>query len=153
VPVDVLFTKFDALLAVAMSALRSGDTRKLPIDEKVAKAHQLTDEIFNDANVWGRLSELKYAPKYNVRIGGINVFCSNKMIELTESPWMQEVEDQLRVLSEWGLRRQDTYVETIDPPGLLETRREKFEHFVLPSAGSLRRFCFVCSLPQRRFVS
>jgi hypothetical protein len=85
----VVFTKFDALLAVAMSAPRSGDTQKLPIDEKIAKAHQLTDGIFNNANVWGScLSELKYAPDYSVWIGGINLF-SNKTFQLMEFTWMQ----------------------------------------------------------------
>jgi hypothetical protein len=78
VPVIVLFTKFDALLAVAMSAL-SGDARKLPIQERVAKAHGLMDGVFDNANVWGRLSKLNYAPKYSVRIGGMILFF-NEMI-------------------------------------------------------------------------
>jgi hypothetical protein len=85
VPVIVLFTKFDALLAVAMGEL-SGNVRKLPIQEKVAKAHELTDGIFNNADVWGRLSKLKYAPKYSVQIGGIILF--SNVIQLTESAWV-----------------------------------------------------------------
>jgi hypothetical protein len=84
VPVIVLFTKFDALLAVAMSGMRG---RKLPIQEKVAEAHELINEIFNNANVWGRLSQLRHAPKYTVRIGGI-ILCSNNMIQLTEFVWV-----------------------------------------------------------------
>jgi hypothetical protein len=76
--VVVLFTKFDALLPVALSTL-SGNARTLPIHEKIAKAHELTDGILNNANVWGCLSELKYAPKYSVQIGGI-IFFSNEII-------------------------------------------------------------------------
>ena len=87
-PVIVLFTKFDALLPVAMSEL-SGDARKLPIQEKVAKAHELMDGVFDNANVWGRLSQLNYAPKHNVRIGGI-ILLSNKIINwLTECALLQ----------------------------------------------------------------
>jgi len=71
VPVIVLFTKFDALLAVAMGKL-SSDARKLPIELRVAKAHEFMDEIFSDANVWDRLCELKHAPKYSVQIGGMH---------------------------------------------------------------------------------
>jgi hypothetical protein len=53
---------------------QTGNARKLPIDEKITKAHELIDGIFNNADVWGRLSKLKYAPKYSVRIGGIVLF-------------------------------------------------------------------------------
>jgi len=71
VPVIVLFTKFDALLAVAMSKLSNGDS-KLQREEKIAKAHGLMDEIFDNANIWGRLSQLNHAPKFNVRIRGMH---------------------------------------------------------------------------------
>jgi len=71
VPVIVLFTKFDALLAVAMGKITTGD-QKLPREEKVAKAHELIDGIFDNANVWGRLSQMNHAPKYGVRIGGMH---------------------------------------------------------------------------------
>jgi hypothetical protein len=94
VPVIVLFTKFDVLLAVAMSEL-SGDAQKLQTQEKVAKAHELTDGIFNNADVWDRLSKLKYAPKYSVRIGGIILF-SNSMIQLTESACSKGCIPQMR---------------------------------------------------------
>jgi len=70
-PVIVLFTKFDALLAVAIHKL-SVDDQRLPREEKLAKAHSLVDGIFEDANVWGRLSQLNYPPKYSVRIGGMH---------------------------------------------------------------------------------
>jgi len=71
VPVIVLFTKFDALLAVAMGKL-SGDAQKLPKEAKVAKAHEFMDGIFNNANVWGCLCELNHAPKYSVWIEGMH---------------------------------------------------------------------------------
>ena len=77
VPVIVLFTKFDALLAVAMSNLFSGD-RQLPREEKVEKAQMLIDRIFEEANIWGRLTQLNHAPKYGVRIKGISIQFSNK---------------------------------------------------------------------------
>jgi hypothetical protein len=73
VPVIALFTKFDALLAVAMSGLSLAD-RKLPREERVAKANGLVDRIFDNANIWGRLSQLKYAPKCRVWIAGIIMF-------------------------------------------------------------------------------
>jgi len=84
VPVIVLFTKFDALLTVAMGKL-TGDDRKLQREEKVAKAHELIDGIFDNANVWGRLSQLNYTPKCSVRIGGMhnsNEGC-NTLLETT----------------------------------------------------------------------
>jgi len=80
----VLFTKFDALLAVAMSNLPSGD-RQLAREEKVAKAQILIDGIFEKANIWGHLSQLKYAPKYNIRMAGMhnsNEGC-NMLLETT----------------------------------------------------------------------
>jgi len=71
IPVVVLFTKFDALLTVAMGHLTGGD-RKLPRDEKVAKAQLLIEGIFDEADVWGRLSRMKHAPKSCVRIEGMD---------------------------------------------------------------------------------
>jgi len=71
VPVIVLFTKFDALLPVAMGQL-TGNDQRLPIDERKAKAYELIDGIFNNANVWGRLCQLKHAPKHSVQIGGMH---------------------------------------------------------------------------------
>jgi len=70
VPIIVLFTKFDALLTVAMGKL-SGNDKRLPLEEKKAKAHELIEGIFDNANVWGRLCQLKHAPKCSVRIGGM----------------------------------------------------------------------------------
>jgi len=71
VPVIVLFTKFDALLAVAMSKL-SNDDQKLSKEKKVARAHELVDGIFENANIWGRLCQLNHAPKCSVLIGGMH---------------------------------------------------------------------------------
>jgi hypothetical protein len=55
-----------------MSRLSLAD-RKLPVEERVAKANGLVDGIFDDADIWGRLSQLKYAPKCRVRIEGIRI--------------------------------------------------------------------------------
>ena len=70
VPVVVLFTKFDALLPVALGKLAPAD-RKLPPLERLSKAKALIDGIFSNANVWGRLSDMKHAPKSCVQIGGL----------------------------------------------------------------------------------
>ena len=70
VPVVVLFTKFDALLPVAMGKLVPAD-RKLPLQERRVKAEALIHEIFSKADVWGRLSPMKHAPKSWVQIGGM----------------------------------------------------------------------------------
>jgi len=70
IPVVVLFTKYDALLPVAMSELPDAD-RKLPREEKIPKAQLLIPGIFDKADLLGRLSQSKYAPKYSVRIGGM----------------------------------------------------------------------------------
>jgi hypothetical protein len=61
VPVIAVFTKFDALSAVALGELRStpGLTRK-DIFERTPKR---AEEIFANANVWGRLSETQHPPR------------------------------------------------------------------------------------------
>lgn len=64
VPVVVLFTKFDALVPVAMGKLA-------PADRQLSKAKPLIDVIFSRADVWGRLSQMKHAPKSCVRIRGL----------------------------------------------------------------------------------
>ncbi|KAN0101199.1 hypothetical protein V8E55_001183 [Tylopilus felleus] len=71
VPIVVLFTKFDALLTVAMGKLASTD-RKLPLPQRRSKAEALIEGIFHEADIWGRLAQMKYGPKSNVRIGGMN---------------------------------------------------------------------------------
>jgi hypothetical protein len=70
VPVIVLFTKFDALLTVAMGKMTGGD-RRLPLQEKMAKAHELVEGIFDNADVWGRLSRLTHPPKCSIRMEGM----------------------------------------------------------------------------------
>ena len=70
VPIVVLFTKFDALVPVAMGKLAPAD-RQLPIQERVFKAKLLVGGIFNQANVWGRLSNMTYPPKSCVRLAGL----------------------------------------------------------------------------------
>ena len=70
VPIVVLFTKFDALLPVALGKLEPGD-RRLPIQERVLKANALIEGIFSKADVWGRLFKMTYPPNSHVRIGGL----------------------------------------------------------------------------------
>ena len=70
VPVVVLFTKFDALVPVALGKLAPAD-RRLPIQERLLKAKPLIEGIFDRADVWGRLSKMAYAPKSCVRIEGL----------------------------------------------------------------------------------
>ena len=67
VPIVVLFTKFDALLPVALGKL----ARQLPRTERLSKAKALIEGIFNTADVWGRLAKLKYPPTSCVRIEGL----------------------------------------------------------------------------------
>lgn len=66
----MLFTKFDALLPVALRKLAPVD-RQLPLQERLSKAEPLIEGIFNKANVWSRLAQLKHAPKSFVRLGGL----------------------------------------------------------------------------------
>ena len=71
VPIVVLFTKFDALVPVALGKLAPAD-RRLPIQERVLKAKPLIEGIFDRADVWGRLSKMTYPPKSCVRIEGLH---------------------------------------------------------------------------------
>ena len=70
VPVVVLFTKFDALLPVALGKLVPAD-RRLPLQERLSKARPLVEGIFKRADVWGRLSHLVYPPRSCVQIEGL----------------------------------------------------------------------------------
>ena len=67
VPVVVLFTKFDALRPLALAKLMPADL-KLPLREKLSKAKPLMEEVFGEANIWGRLSKMTYPPKSSIRI-------------------------------------------------------------------------------------
>jgi hypothetical protein len=71
VPVVVLFTKFDALVPVALGKLEPTD-RRLPIQERLLKAKALTEGIFNNADIWGRLSRMRYPPKSFIRTEGMH---------------------------------------------------------------------------------
>jgi hypothetical protein len=66
VPVIALFTKFDALSAVALGELRRtpGLTRK----DVFEKTPERVEEIFANANIWGRLCEAPHPPKDYVRL-------------------------------------------------------------------------------------
>jgi hypothetical protein len=66
VPVIAVFTKFDALSSVALGQLRKipGLTRK-DIFEGTPKR---VEDIFTNANIWGRLRETRHPPKDYVRL-------------------------------------------------------------------------------------
>ena len=70
VPVVVLFTKYDALLPVALGKLAPSD-RQLPLQERLSIAKLFVEVIFDRADVWGRLAQLKHAPRSFVKIGGV----------------------------------------------------------------------------------
>ncbi|KAF8128560.1 hypothetical protein EV363DRAFT_1584924 [Boletus edulis] len=98
VPVIVLFTKFDALLPVALGKLAPTD-RRLPLQERLSKAEPLIEEIFGKADIWGRLSRLKYAPRSFVRIGGMhksNEGCS-KVLAATADALNEKALQQLLI--------------------------------------------------------
>ncbi|KAF8132783.1 hypothetical protein EV363DRAFT_1583172 [Boletus edulis] len=71
VPVVVLFTKFDALRVKAMVKLAPAD-RRLALQEGLSKIQPLMEEVFNGADVWGRLSKMTYPPKSSVRLENIH---------------------------------------------------------------------------------
>jgi hypothetical protein len=66
VPVIVVFTKFDALSAVALGKLRKiqGLTRK----DQFERTPKLVEEMFANANIWGRLCGTRHPPKNYVRL-------------------------------------------------------------------------------------
>jgi hypothetical protein len=66
VPVIAVFTKFDALSAVALGKLRRilGLTRK----DQFERTPRLVEEIFANANIWGRLCGTRHPPKHYVRL-------------------------------------------------------------------------------------
>ncbi|KAF8558531.1 hypothetical protein OG21DRAFT_1519869 [Imleria badia] len=98
IPVVVLFTKFDALLAVALGKLEPAD-RRLPLQERLLKAKPRIEGIFNTADVWGRLSLMTYPPKSCVRIEAMhksNEGC-NGLMESTATVLGEEVLQMLLV--------------------------------------------------------
>ncbi|KAI9459530.1 hypothetical protein HD554DRAFT_2029220 [Boletus coccyginus] len=91
VPVVVLFTKFDALLPVAIGKLTPAD-RRLPLQERLSRAKELIEGIFNTTDVWDRLARMTHPPKSCVRIEGAhksNEGCS-KLLEATTIVLNQE---------------------------------------------------------------
>jgi hypothetical protein len=66
VPVIAVFTKFDALSGIANGELRRtpGLTRK----DVFEKMPERVEEIFANANIWGRLCETRHPPKSYVRL-------------------------------------------------------------------------------------
>ncbi|KAJ8589311.1 hypothetical protein M405DRAFT_767902 [Rhizopogon salebrosus TDB-379] len=71
VPVIAVFTKFDALLSVALGQLRRtpGLTRR----DLFEGTPKLVEEIFTNANIWGRLCGTRHPPKNYVRLAKMNI--------------------------------------------------------------------------------
>ncbi|KAJ8590864.1 hypothetical protein M405DRAFT_815336 [Rhizopogon salebrosus TDB-379] len=71
VPVIAVFTKFDALSAVALGELRKtpGLTRK----DLFERTPKFVEEIFANANIWGRLCGTRHPPKNYVRLAKMNI--------------------------------------------------------------------------------
>ena len=67
VPVIVIFTKFDALHAVAFSELRE---QGKGIQEAVAMAPKHAEEIFKNNDYYGMLQGTQFPPKNFVCMGG-----------------------------------------------------------------------------------
>ncbi|KAF8436219.1 hypothetical protein L210DRAFT_3407587 [Boletus edulis BED1] len=98
VPVVVLFTKSDALQVKAMVKLAPAD-RRLALQEGLSKIQPLMEEIFNSADVWGRLSKMTYPLISSVRLESIhkaNQGC-NILLENTASILSDEVLQMLFV--------------------------------------------------------
>ncbi|KAJ8580289.1 hypothetical protein M405DRAFT_778363 [Rhizopogon salebrosus TDB-379] len=71
VPVIAVFTKFDALSAVALGDLRRtpGLTRK----DVYERTPERAEEIFANANIWGRLCTTRHPPKDYIRLARMNI--------------------------------------------------------------------------------
>ena len=61
-PVVVVFTKCDALLAAAFGRLKL-DERKLPREEQLVKIEEYAKEMLKESTVWERLKIRQYPPK------------------------------------------------------------------------------------------
>ena len=61
-PVVVVFSKCDALLATAFGKLKP-DERKLPREEQLMKVNEYAKEMLRDSTVWERLKTRQYPPK------------------------------------------------------------------------------------------
>jgi hypothetical protein len=68
VPVIAVFTKFDALSAVALRELRR--TPGLTREDLFQRIPKRVEEIFANANIWGRLCETRHPPKNYVCLAG-----------------------------------------------------------------------------------
>ncbi|KAJ8582763.1 hypothetical protein M405DRAFT_885148 [Rhizopogon salebrosus TDB-379] len=70
-PVIAVFTKFDALSAVALGELRTtpGLTRK----DVLERIPRRVEEIFANANIWGRLCETRHPPRNYVCLANLNI--------------------------------------------------------------------------------
>ena len=62
VPVVVVFTKCDALLAGAFGKLKL-DERKLPWEEQLVRIEEYAKEMLRESTAWERLKTRQYPPK------------------------------------------------------------------------------------------
>ena len=62
VPVVVVFTKCDALSAMAMGRL-TPEEKQLPREELLAKIREYVKEMLTNCTAWERLKTRKYPPK------------------------------------------------------------------------------------------
>lgn len=67
VPVVVVFTKCDALSAVARGALKP-EEKQLPREEQLAKIKEGVMEMLRNNTAWGKLKTRKYPPKVYVHL-------------------------------------------------------------------------------------
>ena len=67
VPVVVLFTKCDALLAMAIGELKPED-KKLPPREQLAKIREYVKGMKQNSPAWKMLTAKKHPPKYYVHL-------------------------------------------------------------------------------------
>ena len=61
-PVVVVFSKCDALLAAAFGKLKQ-DERKLPSEEQLVKMEEYVKEMLRESTAWERLKMQQYPPK------------------------------------------------------------------------------------------
>jgi len=101
VPVVVVFTKCDALLAPAYGELKP-DEMKLPRKERLMKAKEYATEMLRNNTAWERLKTRKYPPKDYVELE--NMHKSNNglgnLLEKTAAALNEEVMQMLLITTQ-----------------------------------------------------
>jgi phosphopantothenate synthetase len=67
VPVIAVFTKYDALSSDALGQLRK-IVPSLTREDLFKRTPERVEEIFANANIWGRLRETRHPPKDYIRL-------------------------------------------------------------------------------------